>query len=171
MTQEIFKKLNIPEIPTDINNLRSYNDLFKLFKISQEIVDNMNKYIEQIVYSEYLKTKLEWKEILTTEDYDKIKDLKYKPSGAYCYVEENPLIFRCYKNNKFIPFIPRDRPSSTGAGGWSENYNYDVKTNTIIVTMKMSIYPYRREGIQPNITYQYYKINLLNKSVKEVKSI
>lgn len=168
MNKELFKKLNIPEIPTDINELRSYSDLFKLFDISQKIVDNYNHYLMLIVDTEYLKTKQDWKEILNPNDYEKIKNFQFRFHFGNFGLETNPLIFRCNKTNEFIPCMPKQSVSPSGGGGWNISYKYDKATMEIIVTMEIKLQAYRHPGIQPVTFYQIYKINLLEKSVTEI---
>lgn len=128
----VFKNIKLPKIPANIHNLRDYKDFIELIKFAKIINKNVDKYTKQIVYGEYLKTKDEWKEILTEKDYEKIIDFEYR-NHASCRMNNDPLIFHSIGDNTFYKVRPTNIAPITGYGGDHFEFEFDIENQKIEV--------------------------------------
>lgn len=163
-----FKNIQLPKVPKNIHDLRDYKDFFELLKFSQIINRNVNKYAEEIVYGEYLKTKSEWKEILSEKDFAKIKDFSYKEHASQ-QVNDNPFIFHSIGDNRFIFVKPENIAPLTGYGGDYFEFEFSItkyKIHVSYVTLWGTSRPTYNGNNKPVIEdIQIFEIDLVNKIV------
>ena len=149
--------MKIIEIPENINDLRDYNIFITAAKELNNFNKNLQKYCENIIKTEYLKSVKDWKKIATERDLLKLKDFN-----------NDDILFYDYKNNKFIKNNIESRKI-----GWTRGNSlgyikkYSISDDGSIITIKYieSYQPSRFSHAEPEIYESSWSINLIEKSI------
>lgn len=161
------------KIPENINDLRDYSELHKLLKVCKNFINNSNKYIEEVIFTEYVKTYKEWSKLLSKKDLKQVDKLikTHKSYGNWNFEKENLNIYRSINTNTFGFFNLKITPGFTGAlthNGIKFNFN---KTGTIIkIEVNYATKRYRRENISWTHHKDIWSLNLIEKSFKYVET-
>lgn len=167
-----FTKIKLPKIPTNIHNLRNYVDFLELIKFAQKINKDVDKYAKQIVYGEYLKSKSEWKNILSEKDFAKIKDFKYRYHASFM-INEDPYVFYSIGDNIFYKVKPKNIAPTTGYGEDHFEFSFDIENQKIevnFITSWSSSRPYNKQSERPPVVdIQTFIIDLNSKIISKIE--